>query len=137
LLLRQVGRERRSELRLVEHEKPVLWRQYRRDRSSRRRILDERRHGFAFVRRKRRDVDEPGDLGIVARFGNHHAAVRVPDENNGAVRTCDGALRRSHVIGERCSRVLDDGYGIALFLEQFVDLLPTRSVDESSVYQYD
>ena len=74
------------------------------------RILDQRSHRLALVRREGSDVDEPGDLRIVARFGDHCAAIGVADENDGAILGIEAQPRRSDVVLERCRWILNYSY---------------------------
>src|SRR5437870_12450437 len=70
-----VSRERRCELRLLKEEITVLRWQDRRYRCVRWWILNETVHRLTFVRRKRGDIDELRDFGIVAGLGDYCSTV--------------------------------------------------------------
>ena len=56
----------------------VLRRQYRRHGRARWRILIERGHGLAFVRRERGDVRQPCNLWMVPGFSDHRSSYEWP-----------------------------------------------------------
>jgi hypothetical protein len=61
------------------------------------------RRGFARIGRQGGDVDEAGDLGVDARFGDDGAAPAVADENGGTILTVQRPLRRRDVVGSEVS----------------------------------
>ena len=103
------------------------------DGRTRRRVLDQRGHGFALVRHKRRDIHEARDLGIVAGFGDHDTAVRVSDEHGRTVELVEHLLGRHDVALEGHRRVLHDRDPVAKGAEPVVHGTPAGSVDETAV----
>ena len=101
--------------------------------SARRRVLDQRRDRLALVGGECCDVDEPGDVGIVARLRNHNIAVGVADQNRGPVLRGQRAPGDRDIVSQRHGGILDDGHVVAILLENVVDALPTRPVNEPSV----
>src|SRR4029079_1210950 len=85
LLQTHVASERRRELRLVEQQVTVNWRQDRGHRRARHRVLDQRRYGLTLVGGEGGDIYQPHNLRIIAGFGDDRPAVRVADENDRAV----------------------------------------------------
>ncbi len=60
----------------------------------------------------------------------------MADENRRTVLGCEGPLRHQHIIGQRDRRILDDGDGVAVFLQRVVHALPSRAVDEAAVHEH-
>ncbi len=137
LVSRHVGREGCMELRRIEEQIALLRGENRRDRCTGRRIFDERGHGLAGVRSKRRDVDKPLHAWIGARFRDHHTAVRVADKNRGAVLLRQHASRDRDVVGQRRRRILDDAHVMAVLLQDRVDRLPSRAVHKTAMNEND
>jgi hypothetical protein len=104
---------------------------------SRRRTADDGVDGLAFVRSEGRDVDEGRDFGMPARLSDHHAAVRVTDQDRRTFLFIEDQIGRDHVALQRDGRILDDAYGETVLLEDVVDAGPTRAVDEGAVNQND
>src|SRR6266516_4149632 len=117
LFLIEVAGESRVELLLVEEETPFSRGQNRGHRSSWRWVLDQRLHGLALARRESGNVDEPDDVAMSSRFGDHDAAIGVPHQNGGTVLSVEDELRRGDVVGERGSRVLYDANAVAVPLQ--------------------
>ena len=83
---------------------------------------------FARVGRERRDVDELGNLGMIAGLGDHHAAVGMADQHDRAVGLREDLVGRGDVAGQGQGGVLDDRDGVALR----VRMLETPSQPEPS-----
>jgi len=132
-----VAGEGRRELLPVEKEISVHGRQDRGHRRSRGWVLDERLHGLALVGGERGDVDETDHLRIVAGFGDYGTAVRMANENHGVILCGDHLLRGRDVVGVRLRRVLDDSDGVPVLLEDVIDALSTRAVDEAAMNEND
>ena len=94
-------------------------------------------YGLAVVGYQCVDVDETGDLRVVARFGDDHAAVGVADEEDGTVHQCDGAVGSCDVVFKGGERVLDGYDVVAFFVEKGNDAGPTGAVGEGAVYEDD
>jgi hypothetical protein len=54
----------------------------------------------------------------------------MADENRRTVLGGQGPLRHRHVIGQLDRWILDDGDGVAIFLQRVLHALPSRAVDE-------
>jgi hypothetical protein len=100
------------------------------------RILDQRVDGLALVGREGRDVDEAGDLRVVARLRDDRAAGGVPGEDRLAILLGEHELRRRDVVGERQRGVLHDAHVVAVLLHDPVDALPPGAVDEPAVDEH-
>ncbi len=66
--------------------------------------------------RERGEVYEARDVGRGPRFGNHHSAVGMVDEDCRAVQPSEGALRDRDVVRQRDGRVLNDRDVVAVLL---------------------
>jgi hypothetical protein len=82
-------------------------------------------------------VDEPGHLGIGARFGDDDAAVGVADQDHRAVLRGEDELRGRYVARQGQGRILDDAHGVAVFPQDLVDSVPAGPVHEATVYKSD
>src|SRR5581483_4013740 len=91
------------------------------------------RHGFSLIRRKGRYVNKSCDLWMVAGFSNYHAAVRMTDEDYGTCLCFDNPPGCGNIVVKRGRRILNNRYRVAVVLQDFVDLFPTRTVHETAV----
>src|SRR6266850_3644516 len=88
---------------------------------------------FFFFSSRRRHTRLQGDWS--SDVCSSDLAVRVADQDDGLRLAGQHALRRSHVIGKRCRGVLHDADGIAVLLEDLIDLVPTGTVHETTMYE--
>lgn len=85
-----------------------------------------------------RDIaDERLYLGIGPGLGEDDVTVGVANQNHAAARRSDGAFRDSDVILQRDRRVLDDGDIVTVTIEDVVNALPSRTIDEAAVDKND
>lgn len=133
LLRLHIGREAGGKLGSVERQEPLLGRKDRRNRCARRRILDQAGDRFAAIRGKCGDIDKAGDTEVVTGFGDDGSTVRMPYEHHGALLRGDDALGCGHIVGQRSCRILHDTDAVAVLLQDPVNALPTRAIDESAV----
>ena len=101
-------------------------------RSGRVRLAD-RIDRFTFPRRERRHVDQPDNLWVITRFGNHHAGVGMADQYYWSVLQRDDALRRRYIVGQRGQRILHRDYMKTLRLEKRNHPGPARSIRPGAV----
>src|SRR5215813_6335397 len=125
------------EFRPVEEEITIPRRKNRRHRIAWLGVLDQSVDGLALVRSKRTNINEPRDLRVIARLGDHGSAVGMADQNHGTILRGDDPFRSRDVTRKREGWILDDRNGVAGFLQGFVDALPAGSVDEASVNEND
>jgi hypothetical protein len=92
---------------------------------------------LALVGHERRDVDERGDVGVVAGLGDDDAAVGVADQHGRAAEAGEDLVSRGGVAGQRQVGGLHDCYPVAVSGEVIVDALPARSVHEVPVHEHD
>jgi hypothetical protein len=85
------------------------------------------------IQSKGGDINKPCDLWIIARFGNHGAAVRVANENHGTAMRRQNALGYGHIIRERYRWILNYADGLPVLFADFVDFFPARAIDEATV----
>src|SRR5439155_1116572 len=110
---------------------------YWRDGSARRRVFDQRRYRLAVIQSKGGDVNKPSYLWIVAGFCDYRSAVRMTNENHLTAVRCQNTFGHGNIIRERYRWVLDDADGVAVSLEDFMDIFPTRAIHEASVNKND
>ncbi len=92
---------------------------------------------FAGVGHVRGDVDESGDVRIIAGFGDDGSAVTVGDEDGGAVLKSEDAASGGDVVRESGFGFLHDGDAEAFFGEEVGDGLPAGAVGPSAVDEDD
>jgi hypothetical protein len=126
--------ERGVKLSLIEEQKAVLRRQYRRYWRPWWRIY-ECGHRLAFIRSERRDVYETGHLRIVPGFSDYCSTVGVANENRRAVLCCQSPLGVRYVVVQRNRRILDDGDLVAVSRQDLVHGSPSRAVHKATVNQ--
>ena len=129
-----VRREGRAELRSVEEQVSVLRRQDRRHRRVGGRILDERSNGLTLIRSKRGDIDESGNLRVIAGFGDDCSAVGVANQDDSPVRRVNDAPRDDDVIGQRQRRDLNDCDVVTVPRQDVVHVLPSGAIYPTSMH---
>src|SRR6185312_4149449 len=80
---------------------------------------------------------ESRDFGMPARLSDHHAAVRVTDQDRRTYLLIEDQIGRGHVALQRNGRILDDADVETVLLEDVVEASPARAVDEGTVNQND
>src|SRR6202011_5029001 len=128
-----VGRKRSGKLRLVEEQKAVLRRQYRRHGRVGRRVLNKRSHRLALVWSEGSDVYEGGNLWMVSCFSDYHSPVGMANENCRSVLRCKNSLGNRYVVLQRYCRILDDADAVAVSLQDLVDALPASAVHKATM----
>jgi hypothetical protein len=118
-------------------EVPVDGRQDGRLRAVLRELCEKRVDRLALIRCERGDVDESDDLLVVSRFGDHRSAVRVTDQDHGAVDRVENIAGDGGVVTERPGGVLHHPDVGPVGAELVVHTSPARSVDETSVDEDD
>src|SRR6185436_6978643 len=83
------------------------------------------------------NVDESRDFGMPARLSDHHAAVRVTDQDRRTYLLIEDQIGRGHVALQRNGRILDDADVETVLLEDVVEASPARAVNEGAVNQND
>src|SRR5260370_705387 len=76
-------------------------------------------------------------LVVGGDFGDHCAPRRVDYEDDGTVPRMDNAFRCYCIVGQRYRRILNDSEMVAAFGQYLVDVLPSRTVHESTVNEDD
>jgi hypothetical protein len=74
---------------------------------------------------------------VLTGLGDNCAAVRVADQGNRGFLGVDYPARGGDVARQGQGRVLHHAHAVAARLEQFIDPLPARSIDETTVNEHD
>src|SRR6266404_7808691 len=77
------------------------------------------------IRHVGRDVYQSGNRWIRSRFGDYGAAITMSHKNAWSILQSEDALRRRHILFERCLRLLDDTYLVTVLGENVVNAFPT------------
>ena len=108
-------------------------RAHRERREARLEVVDR----LALVGRDAGDVDEPGDLLRAAGDRDHSAAVRMADEDGGAVDLVDDRRGAGSVVREPAERVRRRENGVTVTDEPVVHRPPAGRVSERAVNEND
>src|SRR5262249_46551073 len=92
---------------------------------------------LAFVGRDAGDVDESGDLVGAAGDRDHGAAVRMADEDHGALELVDDRCRKGRVVGDAAQRVRRREHAVAVAGEPVVHRPAAGRVSERAVNEND
>jgi hypothetical protein len=83
-------------------------------------------------------VDEPDDLaGVRIDVRDHHAAVRMSGEDDGALDAADQVADGGGVGGDAAQRVGGGDHGVARVQERVDDAVPARRLGEGAVDEND
>src|SRR5258706_4478445 len=128
-----VGGERGWKLRLVEEQKAVLRRQYRRYGRAGRRIFNKRSHRLALVWSEGGDVYEGCNFWMVSGFRDYRSPVGMANENCRSVLRCKSSLGNCYVVLQRYRRILDDADAVAVSFQDLVDALPASAIHKPTM----
>src|SRR5262245_28150935 len=88
------------------------------------------------VRQKSRDIDECGYLGVVAGLRDDGATVAVTHQDNWTFQACKSSLGRFDIIAKGRLRLLHNRHGKTVFLQEFRNVRPARSIRESAMNEH-
>jgi hypothetical protein len=72
-----------------------------------------------------------------SRFGNHHATIRMADENDLTVRAVNCSFGGGQVVGQGFGRILNHQDIVSLVFQNLVNARPTRTVHKAAVNEDD
>jgi hypothetical protein len=130
-----ISREGRWELRLVQEQKPLDWRQDRGLRAFCGEAFDHSVRGLAGIRRESADVDKGRDIRVIACLRDDSATVRVADQDRGFGLLIENPPDNRRIVCQRSCRVLGDADLITGLAEAAIHRLPSRTVYETTVYE--
>src|ERR1700680_48315 len=82
-----------------------------------------------------RDIHQPDNRWVRARFRNYGSPIAMTDKNARSILLSKDTLGGGHVVRERSFRFLDDADFIAVLDENVVHAFPTRAIGPGAVDQ--